>query len=115
MSNCCEEKSCDIESLKKDYSRVLKIILLINLAMFFIEFAAGILGRSTALLALAANAYCLWTLTRFRDDDLNMRSVWICSRNDIISNVSVLAAAGLVGLPLSKGRKRRGLIPQPQS
>jgi cation diffusion facilitator family transporter len=47
-------------------------------------------------LALAANLVCLRLLTRHRDEDINMRSVWLCSRNDIIANVSVLVAAGLV-------------------
>jgi len=47
-------------------------------------------------LALAANLICLRLLTRHRDEDINMRSVWLCSRNDIIANVAVLVAAGLV-------------------
>lgn len=50
------------------------------------------------LLALAANLVCLRLLTRHRDEDINMRSVWLCSRNDIVANVSVLAAAGLVAV-----------------
>lgn len=44
-------------------------------------------------LALAANGLCLSLLWRHRVDDINMRSVWLCSRNDIIANVSVLFAA----------------------
>jgi Co/Zn/Cd efflux system component len=44
-------------------------------------------------LALAANGLCLALLWRHRADDINMRSVWLCSRNDIIANVSVLFAA----------------------
>lgn len=51
---------------------------------------------TVGLLALAANLVCLRLLTRHRDEDINMRSVWLCSRNDIVANVSVLAAAGLV-------------------
>jgi cation diffusion facilitator family transporter len=47
----------------------------------------------TGALALGANVTCLLLLTRHRNDDLNMRSTWICSRNDIIANVGVLAAA----------------------
>ena len=35
--------------------------------------------------ALAANSFCLYLLYRHRRDDLNMRSTWICSRNDIIA------------------------------
>jgi Co/Zn/Cd efflux system component len=45
------------------------------------------------LLALAANSICLVLLWRHRADDINMSSVWLCSRNDIIANVSVLCAA----------------------
>lgn len=50
-----------------------------------------------AVIALVANAYCLWLLTRHKNDDLNFRSVWICSRNDIIANLAVILAAILVG------------------
>ncbi|WP_204353749.1 cation diffusion facilitator family transporter [Salinisphaera orenii] len=49
-------------------------------------------------LALAANIASLIMLTRHREDDVNMRSAWICSRNDLIANVGVLAAAALVAL-----------------
>jgi cation diffusion facilitator family transporter len=48
---------------------------------------------ATGVLALTANIGCLLLLTRHRNDDLNMRSTWLCSRNDIIANVGVLAAA----------------------
>ncbi len=54
--------------------------------------AMGAIG----LLALIANGVCLFLLLRHRQDDINMRSAWICSRNDIIANVSVLAAAVVV-------------------
>ncbi len=47
-------------------------------------------------LALAANGFCLALLTRHRRDDLNMESVWLCSRNDVIGNTGVLLGAGLV-------------------
>ena len=50
------------------------------------------------LLALAANSVCLFLLWRHRAEDINMRSVWLCSRNDIIANVSVLFAAAGVWL-----------------
>ena len=45
------------------------------------------------LLALLANASVLAALWRHRADNLNMRSVWLCSRNDVIANVGVLLAA----------------------
>lgn len=53
---------------------------------------------AVGLLALAANIVSLVLLTRHRDDDVNMRSSWICSRNDLIANVGVLIAAALVAL-----------------
>lgn len=48
------------------------------------------------IIALVMNLLCLIFLTKHRDDDVNMQSVWICSRNDIIANLSVLAAALVV-------------------
>jgi len=50
--------------------------------------AMGAIGA----LALAANGVCLFLLWRHRADDINMRSVWLCSRNDIIANAAVLFA-----------------------
>ena len=43
--------------------------------------------------ALAANVVCLVLLMRHRQDDLAMRSTWLCSRNDVLANLGVLAAA----------------------
>jgi Co/Zn/Cd efflux system component len=54
--------------------------------------AMGLIG----LLALAANGACLALLWKHRSEDVNMSSVWECSRNDIASNLAVIAAAGLV-------------------
>lgn len=54
----------------------------------------GLIG----LLALGANSLCLFLLWHHRAEDVNMRSVWLCSRNDIVANVSVLAAAAGVRL-----------------
>jgi Co/Zn/Cd efflux system component len=51
--------------------------------------AIGAIG----FLALAANSLCLVLLWRHRVDDINMSSVWLCSRNDIVANVSVLFTA----------------------
>ena len=44
-------------------------------------------------LALIANVVCAFFLLRHRKDDLNMRSTWLCSRNDVIANIAVLVAA----------------------
>lgn len=54
----------------------------------------GVIGA----VALAANAICLVLLYSHRADDINMRSTWLCSRNDIVSNVGVIVASVLVGL-----------------
>lgn len=56
--------------------------------------AIGLMG----LIALVANSLCLFLLWRHRSDDINMKSVWLCSRNDIIANTSVLVAAAGVWL-----------------
>ncbi|MVF23121.1 cation transporter [Methylocaldum sp. BRCS4] len=164
MTNCCEDKSCEIVALRAaNHGRVLWIVLMINVAMFFVEGWAGLLAHSTSLLAdaldmfgdalvygfslfvlarsarwqagaalakgsfmlafglgvlgeaaykalhpimpgvetmgaiggvaLAANLVCFFLLYRHRGDNLNMRSTWLCSRNDLIANVSVLLAA----------------------
>lgn len=171
VSSCCEEAGCEITKLRESQSKMLIIILAINSLMFVVEFSAGVVASSIALmadsldmlgdafvyafslyvvtrndewkaraayakaavmflfgvvvfvqaisrmlhpelpdfevigviglLALAANSVCLFMLTRHREDDVNMRSVWLCSRNDIIANVSVLAAGVAVYLTTS--------------
>ena len=59
-----------------------------NPAMPVVE-TMGIVGG----LALAANLVCFSLLYRHRGDNINMSSTWLCSRNDLIANVAVLAAA----------------------
>lgn len=49
----------------------------------------GVIG----LLALAANLASVWLLIAYKDGDANVRSVWLCSRNDAIGNVVVMLAA----------------------
>ena len=54
----------------------------------------GVVG----LLALGVNFGVAVLLYRFREGDANMRSVWLCTRNDVIANILVLvAAAGVFG------------------
>ena len=63
--------------------------------------SAPVMG-GIGLLALTANVLCLALLSRRRRDDVNMRSAWLCSRNDVLANGGVLLAAagvGLTGLP----------------
>ena len=59
--------------------------------------AAEVMGI-VGLAALGANVVCLVLLWRHRGDDINMRSAWLCSRNDVVGNVAVLLAALAVGL-----------------
>jgi len=166
MEDCCESKSEELAALRSRQGRVLVAVLVINAAMFCIEFGAGLLAGSTALLgdsldmlgdslvygfslyvlhrsmvwraraallkglvmlafglgvlleaglrlrtgftpaapvmagigalALAANGVCFLMLWRHRSDDLNLRSTWLCSRNDLVANSAVLVAAALV-------------------
>lgn len=53
---------------------------------------APIMG-SVAVAALLANVISVLLLLKYRDGDANVRSVWLCSRNDAIGNVAVLGAA----------------------
>lgn len=56
---------------------------------------AEVMG-AVGVLALAANLASVAILARYKDGDANVRSVWLCSRNDAIGNVAVmLAAAGV--------------------
>ena len=166
MDECCEAKSHELAALRHRQQRVLVTVLVVNAAMFVVEFGGGLVARSTALLAdsldmlgdslvygfslfvlhrsavwraraaltkgvvmlafgvgvlveaalrlragvppeapamaaigalaLVANAYCFSLLWRHRGDDINLRSTWLCSRNDLIANASVLGGAGLV-------------------
>ncbi len=163
MDACCE-----VRPVEQRQRRVLRVVLWINLAMFALEFGAGLLAHSTALLAdsvdmlgdavvygfslyvigrgaqwqargallkggimaafaagiaveiamklargvtpdsgvmsaigavaFLANASVLAFLWRHRADDLNMRSAWLCSRNDVVANAGVLVAAAAVML-----------------
>jgi Co/Zn/Cd efflux system component len=64
-------------------------------AIFGSEPLAPVMAIAAAI-ALGCNLACFGLLYRFRADDLNMRSVWLCSRNDLVNNGGVLAAAALV-------------------
>ena len=166
MDRCCESKADELAALRLRQGRVLATVLVVNATMFLVEFGAGILSGSTALLAdsldmlgdslvygfslfvlhrsaawraraaltkglvmaafglavlveavlrlragvpplapamaavgalaLVANAFCVSLLWRHRADDINLRSTWLCSRNDLVANAAVLLAAGLV-------------------
>ncbi|HEY2755678.1 MAG TPA: cation transporter [Pseudolabrys sp.] len=62
---------------------------------------AEIMG-AVGVLALAANLASVLILVRYKDGDANVRSVWLCSRNDAIGNVAVMLAAGAVWLTGTK-------------
>jgi cation diffusion facilitator family transporter len=170
MDHCCGNKRQELQSLALHSAqrRVLIAVLVINLAMFFIEFGAGMVAHSSALqadavdmlgdaivyglslwavnrgarweagaalakgllilaffvfivvevisklvhgvppssglmvvfgaVALLANLACLALLWRFRALNINMKSTFECSRNDVAANVGVLAAAAGVAL-----------------
>lgn len=53
---------------------------------------AEIMG-TIGFLALVANMVSVLLLLKYRDGDANVRSVWLCSRNDAIGNLAVVAAA----------------------
>ena len=53
---------------------------------------APVMG-SIGFLALLANVMVAWVLFRYRTGDSNMRSIWLCSRNDAIGNLAVIMAA----------------------
>jgi Co/Zn/Cd efflux system component len=57
----------------------------------------GVVG----LLALVANVVSVILLMRYKDGDANVRSVWLCSRNDAIGNVAVMAASLAVWFTVS--------------
>lgn len=59
--------------------------------------SADVMG-GVGLLVLVANTVCLALLWRRRGDDVNMRSAWLCSRNDVVANAGVLVAAATVGV-----------------
>ena len=171
MDDCCIEKASAVERLRDRQTTTLRLVLLLNAAMFVVELVFGVLAGSVALLAdsldmlgdalvygfslyvvargpvwkaraavakavvmglfgafvfaqlvyklsypqlptfetmgvvgvlaLVANGVCLALLWRHRSEDINMRSVWLCSRNDLIANVSVLLAAWAVWMTTS--------------
>jgi Co/Zn/Cd efflux system component len=171
MDDCCIDKTGALDRLRERQTATLRLVLMVNAAMFVVELVSGLLAGSVALLAdsldmlgdalvygfslyvvargplwkaraavakavvmglfgvlvfgelvyklrdpqlptvetmggvgalaLVANGVCFALLWRQRAEDINMRSVWLCSRNDLIANVSVLLAALAVSMTLS--------------
>lgn len=70
--------------------------------MFVIGVPNEMIMGSIALLAFFANLICALLLVKYKDGDANVRSVWLCSRNDAIANLAVLIAAVVVSFTQSK-------------
>lgn len=62
--------------------------------------AAEIMGM-IGFLAFAANLVSVLLLKRYKDGDANIRSVWLCSRNDMIGNIAVICASAAVWITAS--------------
>ncbi|GHF11914.1 hypothetical protein GCM10017044_02220 [Kordiimonas sediminis] len=67
-------------------------------SVFYLQEPAAVIMGSVGFAALAANLLSVVLLMRFKDGDANVRSVWLCSRNDAIGNVMVIVAASGVWL-----------------
>ncbi len=72
--------------------------------LFVFGVPAGEVMGAIGILALLANLASVWLLVAYKDGDANVRSVWLCSRNDAIGNIAVVVASLLVlwlnsGLP----------------
>ncbi|MES9994097.1 MAG: cation transporter [Candidatus Thiodiazotropha sp.] len=64
--------------------------------VFVLGLPNEVIMGSVALLAFTANMVSVLLLLKYRDGDANVRSVWLCSRNDAIGNIAVMVAAGAV-------------------
>jgi len=72
MASCCEDKSCEVASLRESHGRVLWIVLGINALMFVVEGTAGWIAHATSLMADALDmlgdslvyGFCLFVLAR---------------------------------------------------
>ena len=62
-------------------------------SVFYTQQPAALIMGSVGAAALLANLASGLLLVRFKDGDANVRSVWLCSRNDAIGNVLVMVAA----------------------
>jgi len=81
----------------------LAIIAIVVLAMTGLRLLEGTPPEAQTMgivggLALMANLASVFILLRWREGDSNVRSVWLCSRNDAIGNVGVMIAGALVAI-----------------
>ena len=64
--------------------------------VFILGIPNELVMSSVAIIAFSANVFSVILLQKYRNGDANVRSVWLCSRNDAIGNLAVLMAAGVV-------------------
>lgn len=94
-------------ALLKGFSLLLMAIWILSSTLYkfwFIQTPDATMMGSIAILAFIANVISVLLLVKYKDGDANIRSVWLCSRNDAIGNLVVLIAASGVwvtdsGLP----------------
>jgi Co/Zn/Cd efflux system component len=83
-------------ALLKGYSLLLMAIYVLGSTLYkfwFIQTPDASIMGSIAILAFVANVVSVLLLMKYKDGDANVRSVWLCSRNDAIGNLVVLIAA----------------------
>jgi Co/Zn/Cd efflux system component len=83
-------------ALIKGYSLLLMAIYVLGSTLYkfwFIQTPDASIMGSIAILAFVANVVSVLLLMKYKDGDANVRSVWLCSRNDAIGNLVVLIAA----------------------
>jgi len=94
-------------ALLKGFSLLFMAIWILSSTLYkfwFIQTPDATMIGSIAILAFVANVISVLLLVKYKDGDANIRSVWLCSRNDAIGNLVVLIAASGVwvtdsGLP----------------
>lgn len=87
-------------SLVKGVVMTLLGLFVIGEAIYKIAYPIQPIAETISIIggiALIANAICLVLLMRHKNTDLNVKSAWICSRNDVMGNVSVIFVGLLVG------------------
>lgn len=95
-------RSASLKNRAAMLSGVLQILLAVSVAGEILR--RTIMGSEpeptlmigVSLVALVANVICLALIARHRDGEVHMRASWVFSKNDVIANVGVIAAGGLV-------------------
>ena len=97
MSLTVRAKASLVKGISLSIMAVLVLCFALNRA-FSSEVPEAIPMGLTAIAAFGVNLASVLLLVRFRDGDSNIRSVWLCSRNDMIGNgLVLLAAVGVFG------------------